>query len=117
MRKPLVSTFATLTGQLPRSNNTGTLPANLTGGGITTNSIESKDISRLSCETINPASPIDVDSDDAVAAGTAWTSGTMEGTGTYTFEGTFLSESQIGKRTILHTIKRVQNGESPDLTF
>lgn len=59
----VVSTFKTLMAQLPQGNTTGTLPGDLGGGGVTTSSIESKDISRLACDTVTPASPTDADSD------------------------------------------------------
>lgn len=59
----VVTTFKTLITQLPRGNNAGTLPGDLAGGGVTTSAIESKDISRLSCDSVNPASPVDADTD------------------------------------------------------
>ncbi len=59
----VMTTFNTLVTQLPRGNTAGTLPGDLAGGGITTSAVESKDIARLSCDTVTPASPVDGDND------------------------------------------------------
>ncbi len=89
----IMTTFATLVGQLPKGNKTATLPSDLNSGGVTVSSLEMKASPRLSCESSTPASPVDADGDGiALLKQYTFNCSSYVGSGyTYNHLGTFKS--------------------------